>query len=295
MEKIFPLIQEKDIKCKIHTIRGTQVILDSDLALLYNVRTKELNKAVGRNIERFPECFRFKLTTPEIEILRFQFGTSSWGGRRNSPYAFTEQGIAMLSGILRSKIAIKVSIQIMNSFVNMRKFIKNNANIFHRLDSVEQKQLEYQIKTDNRFEEIFSAIEDKQIKQKQGIFFNGQIFDSYKFISELIRSAEKEIILIDNYIDDTVLDMFSKRNKKVKVLIYTKNITNQLKLDKKKYNSQYEEVKIVKFNDSHDRFLIIDQKEVYHVGASLKDLGKKWFAFSKLDKKFLKILNLLPK
>ncbi len=184
----------------------------------------------------------------------------------------------MLSAVLRSETAIKVSIKIMNAFVEMRKFIFTNAGLFQRLDKVEQ----YQIVTDKKFEQIFKALEDKSIKPRQGIFFDGQIFDAYKLTADIIRTANKSIILIDNYVDDSVLQLFTKRKKDIKTIIYTKKISKALRLDLKKHNAQYQTIEIKQLKSSHDRFLIIDKITVYHFGASLKDLGKKWFAFSKL-------------
>ncbi|MFH1959507.1 MAG: ORF6N domain-containing protein [Patescibacteria group bacterium] len=272
------------IQNRIYTIRGTQVMLDRDLAELYQVSTSRLNEQVKRNLERFPKEFKFQLTRKEFENLRSQFATSKLhGGRRYLPYVFTEQGVAMLSSVLNSKVAVKISIQIMQAFVHMRKFLIENANIFNRLDSVEQKQLNYQLKSDKRFEKLFKALEDKSLKPKQGIFYDGQIFDAYVFVADLIKSAKKSIVLIDNFIDESVLQLFSKRKSKVKVTIHTKNLTPSLKLDLKKFNSQYENISIQVLKDSHDRFLIVDHKELYHIGASLKDLGKKWFAFSRMD------------
>lgn len=285
---------EYDIKDKIFTIRGLQVILDADLAELYEVETKQLNRAVKRNMERFPDNFMFQLNDSEFESLRFQFGTlnnkntlrsqnatlekARGKHRKYLPYVFTEQGVAMLSGVLRSKIAIRVSIQIMEAFVSMRKFISENAQIFHRLDFVERKQFEQ----DQKFQIIFDKLQDK-IPEK-GIFFDGQVFDAYKFASDIIRTAKSSLILIDNYIDDSVLTLLNKRKKDVKVKILTKNITKELILDLNKHNKQYPKIEIKEFKESHDRFLIIDNKEIYHIGASLKDLGKKWFAFTKFDK-----------
>jgi hypothetical protein len=269
------------IKARIHTIRGKQVLLDRDLAELYEVETRYLNKMVKRNKDRFPPNFMFYLKKEEISHLMFQFGTSNWGGTRKPPSAFTEQGVAMLSGILRSKRAIEVSIRIMNAFVLMRRFLSKNAEIFQRLDRVELKQIEH----DNNFEKIFKALETE--KPKQGIFYNGQIFDAYVFICDLIRTAKNKIILIDNYIDETVLELFTKTN--VTVTIYTKNM---LRLDYTKYKQQYKNIELKKFTLAHDRFLIIDQ-ELYHIGASLKDLGKKWMAFSKMDMEFLSIIEKL--
>ena len=285
------ILNENEIRSKIYAVRGLQVMLDGDLAELYNVETRALNQAVKRNIGRFPKNFMFQLSEKEYKNLASQIVTSSsgWGGRRNFPYAFTEQGVAMLSGVLKSDTAIKVSINIINAFVSMRKFIASNAQIFKRLDFVEKKQIEH----DKKFEQVFSAIENKDIKPEKGIFFDGQIFDSYKFVSDLIRSAKKSIILIDNYVDDSVLTLFAKRDRDVSVVIFTKEITRQLSLDMAKYNSQYPPILIKEFNYSHDRFLIIDENEVYHFGASLKDLGKKWFAFSKFDKEAFKLLDRL--
>jgi len=280
------------IQNKIHTIRGKQIMLDFDLAKLYEVQTRNLNKAIKRNINRFPIDFMFQLSLNEFKDLMFQFGTSSWGGTRKLPFAFTEQGVATLSGVLRSEKAIKVHIEIMRAFVSMRKFITTNGQIFYRLENVENKQIEFQTQIDKQFEKVFSAIEDKDIKPSKGVFFNGTVFDSHKFVSDLIRSARKSIILIDNYIDDRVLILFSKRKKNVMVKIYTKVISKQLNLDLKKYNLQYDPIEIIKFEDSHDRFLIIDD-DVYHFGASLKDLGRKWFAFSKFEKDAFKIMDKL--
>ncbi len=294
------VISSDNIKSKIYSIRGLQVMLDTDLAQLYDVETKVLNQAVKRNKERFPLEFMFQLSSSEYNSLRSQIATldtnlksqivtSSWGGRRNLPYVFTEQGVAMLSGVLKSDTAVKISIQIMSAFVAMRKFILSNALIFQRLDNVERKQIEY----DQKFERVFDAIQSKDIKPEKGIFFDGQIFDAYKFVSDIVRSANTSIVLIDNYIDDSVLTLLSKRNKDVYVTIFTKDISKQLLLDLTKYNAQYPPINIKEFTQSHDRFLIIDNKEVYHFGASLKDIGKKWFAFSTFDKEAFKLLDKL--
>ena len=295
------LLTNESIKNKIHTIRGFQVILDSDLAELYEVETKQLNKSVKRNIERFPDNFMFQLNHSEFESLRFQIGTLNNKNdlrsqnatlengrgkhRKYLPFVFTEQGVAMLSSVLRSKIAIKVSIQIIDAFVSMRKYISNNAQIFLRLDSVERKQIEY----DKNFEIIFDKLQDKI--PERGIFFDGQVFDAYKFVSDIIRNTKTSIILIDNYIDESVLTLFNKRKKEVTVQILTKKITKELLLDLNEHNEQYPKIEIKEFKDSHDRFLIIDNKEIYHFGASLKDLGKKWFGFSKFDKEAITMLD----
>ena len=276
------------VRDRIFTIRESQIILDRDLAEFYRVTTKALNQAVKRNENRFPLDFMFRLSKKETdELVTNCDRLQSLKHSSSYPYAFTEQGVAMLSGVLKSETAVKVSIQIINAFVSMRKFISRNMGIFARLDSIERKQSVY----DKKLDLVFGALETH--KPKQGVFFDGQIFDPYELVSKLIKDAKKNIVLIDNYVDDTVLTLFSKREKDVDVTIYTKEITEQLGLDLKKFNSQYDSIEIREFNKSHDRFMIIDNKDVYHFGASLKDLGKKWFAFSKFDKEALKILSKL--
>lgn len=285
------IVSHDEIRKLIYSIRGKQVMLDSDLASLYQVETKNLNRAVKRNIERFPELFCFQLTEEEVKNLRFQFGTSSLnhGGRRYLPMVFSESGVAMASAVLRSEIAIKVSVEIMEAFVEMRRILISNASLFNRLDKIELKQLE----ADQKFEEIFKAMESDKLHSEKGIFYNGQVFDAYAFVSDIIRSAESSIILLDNYVDDTVLTLLGKRNDNVTATIYTKNISNQLRLDIQRYNSQYLPIEIEVFSDAHDRFLIIDDMELYHIGASLKDLGKKWFAFSRMDIEVGRMLQIL--
>jgi len=263
---------------KIYNIRNQQVMLDEDLAKAYEVKTKNLNKAVKRNIKRFPHNFYFQLTFEEIESLRFQNGTSKIeetekrGGRRYLPYAFTEQGIAMLSAVLRSEKAVEVSIKIINQFIQMRKFLNTYAGILQRIEKHDIKLIQH----DKKFDKIFNSLNKEQ--PKQGIFYDGQIFDAYEFINDLIKTAKNNITLIDNYVNYETLALF--KNTKVKILIKT-NITEQLKQDYKKYKEQYNNIQLEHFTKSHDRFLILDKK-IYHIGASLKDLGKKWFAFSKM-------------
>lgn len=293
------LINYDGIQNRIYSIRGLQVMVDTDLAELYRIEPKVLNQAVKRNIERFPAEFMFQLSAEEYDSLRSQTVTLETNKslrsqtvtlnkrrgqhRKYLPYAFTEQGVAMLSAVLRSQTAVRTSIQIINAFVAMRRFIATNAQIFHRLDTVERKQLEHKLDTDEKFKKIFNAIESKDIHPKQGIFFDGQIFDAYKFVSDLFRSAKKSIVIIDNYIDDTVLIHLIKRAENVKVTILTRSISEQLALDVKKYNEQHPAIEIKEFKNAHDRFIIIDGNTVYHFGASLKDLGKKWFAFSRME------------
>jgi phage regulator Rha-like protein len=293
---------------KIHTIRGLQVMIDSDLAELYNVETKNLNRAVNRNIERFPQSFRFQLTEEEYDNLRFQIGTSNskeslrfqFGTLENArgkhrkylPYVFTEQGISMLSAVLRSDIAIKVSIQIIEAFVNMRKLINSNSLLYAKMETIEKRQISYELKTDAKIEQVLDALEKKTQKPSEGIFFDGQIYDAYAFVNDLLKSAKREVLLIDNYIDDTIFTLFSKYQD-LKIKIYTQSISKQLNLDYQKYNSQYKNIELKEFKKSHDRFLILDNKEIYHIGASLKDLGKKWFAFSKFEIEAFDILSKL--
>ena len=267
-----------DIQPMIRVIRGQQVIIDRDLALLYGVETKRLNEQVKRNIERFPDDFMFQLNK---EDLKSQNATSSWGGDRRLPYAFTEQGIAMLSSVLKSQTAVDVNIRIMRAFVSMRRFIATNAQLFQRLETIEYHQLEmkqHQEVTDKRIDEVFRRL-DANISPIQGIFYDGQVFDAYRFVSDLIRKAEHSIVLIDNYVDDTVLTLLDKRGNGVTVTIYTQRISNQFQLDVDRHNAQYSPIEIKQFNKAHDRFLLIDD-EVYHIGASIKDLGKKWFGFT---------------
>ena len=283
------LIAVGNIKNMIFSFRGLQIMIDRDLAELYGVPTKRLNEQVKRNLNRFPDSFRFQLTDNEkVELVANCDRFEKLKHSSVNPYAFTEQGIAMLSAVLHSQTAIDISIKIMEAFVDMRKFILNNATIFQRLNKIEQKQLD----SDKKFEMLFKALESSNLKPKQGIFYDGQIFDAYKFVTGLIKESEKSVVLIDNYVDETILTLFSK-NQKTDVKIYTKNINKQLKLDLDKYNSQYKPIEIKKFNKAHDRFLIIDNKEIYHFGASLKDLGKKWFAFSKFDMEAIEILGKL--
>jgi len=271
-------------------------MLDEDLAILYRVKTKVLNQSVKRNSNRFPEEFCFKLSRTEYENLKPQFVTSSLRsqfvtlnskvGRKYLPFVFTEQGVAMLSGVLKSEVAIHMSIQIMTAFVSMRRTIQSNILVFSRLDNLEHKQLE----TDKKFDLVFDALSSKDKVPDHKIFFDGQVFDAHKFVSDLIRSAKKEIILIDKFVDDTVFDLFSKRRKGVGVTIYTQSFNS---LDLRKFNQQYEEIIVKELKNTHDRFLIIDGTSIYHFGASIKDLGKKLFAVSKLGNDSLLLLQNL--
>ncbi len=285
------IINENNIKDKIHTIRNQQVMLDRDLAELYGVETKVFNQAVKRNIKRFPKNYRFQLTENEKNQLVTNCDwLNSLKHSSSLPYVFTEQGVSMLSAILKSDKAIDISIKIIDSFVSMRKLISQNIPMFERFERIEQRLTIH----DENFDKLFDALEDKTLKPKQGIFYDGEVFDAYVFINDLLKLATSEIILIDNYIDETVFTLFSKYPN-IKIKIYTKTITKQLQLDFQKYQTQYQNIELFEFKNSHDRFLIIDKKEVYHLGASLKDLGKKWFAFSKFEIDNLKILDYLKK
>lgn len=268
-----------EVENRIFTIRGVQVILDRDLAELYGVKTYRLNEQVKRNIKRFPERYRFQLTEEETNELiancdRFEtLKHSSF-----CPYAFTEHGVVMLSAVLHSEEAIDISGRIVDAFVAMRRFLAANAPIFQRLEHIEYKLLE----NDHKFDQVFAKLEEKTLEPQQGIFFEGQVFDAYQLICELIKSATSRIILIDNYVDESVLTMLDKRHAGVSASIFTQKISQQLSLDIAKHDAQYPPIPVHVFSKSHDRFLIIDNR-VYHVGASIKDLGKKWFAILEME------------
>ena len=270
----------------IQGVRGKQVLLDRDLATLYGVETRAINQAVKRNAERFPERYCFQLTADELQNLKSQNVISSWGGDRFKPYVFTEQGFAMLSSVLKSKIAIKVSIAIMDAFVAMRQYLYENGGIVNRLSNVEAKVLEQDRKNaeyDRRLDEVFEAMDRNELKSK-GLFYNNQEFDAYVFVCNLIRQAKKKIVLVDNYVNEKTLAMMLKRSKDVSVTIYTYDKSKVFEVDLTTYNAQYANcpIKILPSYGIHDRFLFIDET-AYHFGASLQDLGKKTFFFSKED------------
>jgi len=281
------VISNETIRNLVYVVHGQQVMLDSDLAELYKVETKRLNEAVKRNIARFPMEFRFRLTEEEYDSLRSQFATSmetdnekgSKGGRRYLPYVFTEQGIAMLSAVLKSETAIQVSINIMKAFVAMRKFMVNNAFLFERIHEIEIKQLEYQKEADSKFEQVFNYIEQHE-ESAQKVFFDGQIYDAFSLLVELISSAGKSIVLVDNYVDVGTLNMFAKKKAGVSVCIYTVKNTKLTGKDVENFNRQYPALEVRYTCVFHDRFLILDSGRTYHIGASLKDAGKKCFAIS---------------
>ena len=281
-----------DIESKILVIRGQHVMIDRDLAELYGVETRSLNQAVKRNIERFPEEFCFQLNKEEFANWRSQIVISNFDkmGIRRAPYAFTEQGVAMLSAVLKSDRAIAASILIMKAFVALRHFLQNNYKIFAEIDSIKKHQLEHDIhliESDRKIDELFDKMDKYKIEDKQGIFFQGQIFDAYAKFESFIAEAEKEIVLIDNYVDLTVLERFAKKKIGVKVTVYTYPKTKITSLDIQKFNEQYPTLELNLTEKIHDRFLIIDNKILYHIGASLKDLGKKCFGFEIMNSSWI--------
>ena len=284
--------EEDNIKNLIYTIREKQVMLDSDVAMLFEYETKDLNRNVRNNIERFPEYYCFRLTEEEYKSLRCKNFTLNKNGRgqhrKYLPYVFTEHGITMLAGLLKSDIAVNISIKIVDAFIQMRKLIIANGTMFERLTSLEYKQLE----NERNFNKIFSMLEKEEtIKQK--IFFEGQIWDSYTLIVDIIKKANHKILIIDNYVDDSILKMLTKKKNNVEVVILTSDKSNILKLDIQKFNKEYPSLKLAKTNKFHDRFIVIDNKELYHLGASIKDLGKKCFGINKIEDKEIinKIVN----
>ena len=285
VENITPITVQK----LIYVIRGQQVMLDSDLAELYQVETKRLNEAVKRNIKRFPDEFRFQLTEDEEDSLRSQFATSKEinvvrgkGGRRYTPYVFTEQGIAMLSAVLRSEVAVEVSINIMKTFVEMRKYMANTSLLYDRMNTMEERQITYQNETNEKFDKVFAYISDHEESQ-QKIFFDGQIYDAFSLLINLIGDATKSIVLVDNYVDIGTLNILAKKKTDVTVIVYTVKKTKLSEKDVETFNQQYPNLQVKYTGVFHDRFLIIDNEKAYHIGASLKDAGKKCFAISILN------------
>ncbi|MBQ9207739.1 MAG: ORF6N domain-containing protein [Treponema sp.] len=292
-------LQPIQIQSKILVIRGQQVMIDRDLAEMYGVETRRLNEQVKRNSERFPERFMFQLTKEETEIWlqRIEFSRSQNATLKQSedkrgqnikylPYAFTEQGCAMLSAVLKSETAVQVSIRIMDAFVQMRHFLSNNAEIFAELKSIKQHLIDtdiHQKEADRRIDELFALMDKYHIEDKQGIFFQGQIFDAYAKFESFIAQAKREIVLIDGYVDLSVLERLAKKKENVAVKIYTDPKTKITAQDIQKFNAQYPALSVLPTTKMHDRFLIIDNITLYHIGASLKDLGKKCFAFEVLD------------
>ncbi len=277
------------IQSLIYLIRGKQVMVDCDLARLYQVETKRLNEAVKRNKTRFPERFCFQLKKEEYENLMSQIATSSLelavndhGGRRKLPYVFTEQGIAMLSSVLRSEVAIQASIRIMDTYVEMRKYMANASLLYEKVNSMEIRQLAYHEETDKKFEQVFDYIASHE-ESCQKIFYDGQIFDAFSLMTDLIRRAERKILLIDGYVDIATLNIISKKKANVDVCIYTLPNTRITTQDIANFNAQYSKLQVKKTTAFHDRFLILDDRLGYHIGASLKDAGKKCFGINRIE------------
>ena len=320
-------ISTSKIENKIFIIRGVQVMIDRDIAELYGVETRRLNEQVKRNIERFPEEFMFQMNDEEFEnwksqiatsnsnnnshnwISQFatsnldnnssnlmsQFATSSSDkmGLRKKPYVFTEHGVTMLASVLKSETAVKASIQIVKAFVSMRHFVANNSELFAELKAMRQHQIETDVhlkESDKKIDELFSLMDKYNIKETQGIFFQGQIFDAYAKFESFLASAKKEIILIDNYVDLSILQRLARKKKGVNVIIYTAPKTKLTAQDIQTFNAQYPSLTVSHTTKTHDRFLIIDNSTIYHIGASLKDLGKKCFVFSILDSSFIPMI-----
>ena len=268
-----------EVRERIQIVRGIAVMIDRDLATFYSVDTKRINEQAKRNIERFPERFRFQLTDEETaQLVAFCDRFKSLKHSTVNPFAYTEQGVAMLATVLKSKTAVDVSIDIIDAFVEMHRLLATNTEVSQRIESLEYRQL----KTEHKINELFQFIENQEKAPTQGVFFDGQIFDAYVFAADLIKSAKESIVLIDNYIDESVLLLLSKRETGVSARIITRQISQVLSTDLAKHNQQYPSIAIEESSRYHDRFLIIDGT-VYHIGASLKDLGKKLFAFSKLE------------
>jgi hypothetical protein len=288
-ETAITLSNDVQIRDMIHTVRGQQVMLDSDLAELYEVETGALNRAAKRNENRFPEDFRFRLTDDEYENLRCQFGISSddlrefaSGGRRYMPYVYTEQGVAMLSGVLRSKVAVDTSVRIMRAFVEMRHFIADNAHMFEQIRSIDHRLDSLERSTNERFERVFDYMETHKTPS-QKVFFEGQVYDAFELLISLVQRAKHEIVLVDGYVDTGTLNILSKKGLSVAVTVWTHPKTSLTERDVATFNAQYPTLVVKHTASFHDRFLILDGVEGYLIGASLKDAGKKSFAIAKLE------------
>ncbi len=280
-------VDNPDIQSRIFTLRDQQVMLDRDLAQLYGVETKALNQAVKRNPTRFPTRFRFQLNRKEFEeLVTFCDRFRSLKHSAASPYAFTEQGVAMLSAVLKSETAVAVSLGIMDAFVRMRRFLQVNGDVFKEIERMKARQL----KADGRIDELFALMDRRTSENVQGVFFQGQIFDAYAKVESFIRQAKKSLVLIDNYIDLPVLERLAAKKKSVRVTVWTSPRTKLTKEDISRFNAQYPNLTVRFTTEAHDRFLIVDDSILYHVGASLKDLGKKCFAFDILDPRFIPVI-----
>lgn len=295
MENEISILEENSIRSKIHVIRGQQVMLDFDLAEIYGYSTKAFNQQVKNNIERFDEDFRFQLTKNEVdEYLRSKFLTLEQGKySKYLPYAFTEQGIYMLMTVLKGELAVTQSKMLIRTFKEMKHFIQNNSHVFAELDNIKKHLLESDLhhkETDKKIKELFFLMDKYNVKETQGVFFQGQIFDAYAKFESFLAAAQKEIILIDNYVDLSILLRLAKKKKGVNVIIYTDPKTKITAQDVQTFNAQYPTLTLNHTVKAHDRFLIIDNVTIYHIGASLKDLGKKCFAFSIIDSAYIPMI-----
>ncbi len=291
--KIAPVASEivavstSKIRGMIYSIRNQQVMFDFDLAQIYGYEVRAMNQQVKRNSTRFPEDFMFQLTQEEVNLVKSQIVTSSnekffsgqMGGRRKPPYVFTEQGIYMLGSVLKGEVAEQQTVFIMRAFREMRHFISTNALLFERISSIELRQMEYEKKTDKKLEQIFEYISEHE-ESNQKVFFEGQIYDAFSLIADLIQKADKEIMLIDGYVDIGTLNLLSKKKENVEVIIYTQEHSRLSKTDIENFNAQYPSLKVKYTKAFHDRFLILDRETAYHVGASIKDAGKKCFGIN---------------
>ena len=297
MENEISILEENSIRSKIHVIRGQQVMLDCDLAQIYGYETKRFNEQIKNNRERFDEDFMFRLNNEEVQQLsRSKISTLNKGRGSNikyAPYAFTEQGIYMLMTVLKGDLAVTQSKMLIRTFKEMKHFIQNNSHIFTELDNIKKHLLEsdfHHKENDKKIQELFSLMDKYNVKETQGIFFQGQIFDAYAKFESFLAAAKKEIILIDNYVDLSILQRLAKKKKSVNVTIYTAPSTTLIAQDIQTFNTQYPTLTLKYTTKTHDRFLIIDNATIYHIGASLKDLGKKCFCFDVLDSGYIPMI-----
>lgn len=297
MESEISILEENSIRSKIHFIRGQQVMLDCDLAQIYGYETKRFNEQIKNNRERFDEDFMFRLNNEEVQQLsRSKISTLNKGRGSNikyAPYAFTEQGIYMLMTVLKGDLAVTQSKMLIRTFKEMKHFIQNNSHIFTELDNIKKHLLEsdfHHKENDKKIQELFSLMDKYNVKETQGIFFQGQIFDAYAKFESFLAAAKKEIILIDNYVDLSILQRLAKKKKSVNVTIYTAPSTTLIAQDIQTFNTQYPTLTLKYTTKTHDRFLIIDNATIYHIGASLKDLGKKCFCFDVLDSGYIPMI-----
>ena len=284
LNEIIKKENELKIEQKIYNIRGLQVMLDSDIADLFGVETRRLNEQMRRNLERFPGEFCFQLNSNEFIYLKSQNAISSFthGGVRKLPYVYTEHGVIALAGVLKSETAAKMSVEIVKAFVAMRKFILDNGDTLLKLAQLQNRQINFEIETNKRFDEVLDLIDKKDLP-KQAIFFEGQYFDAFEFVEILITKAKCSLILIDPYCDSRALSFLKNKNVDVQLTIVKSDKAKLTHEDISIFESQYGHIEVIERNDIHDRFLIIDNKECYSLGASLNYAGKKMFAVCKID------------